>query len=383
LQEISRVNIGAAPLKDLKKQRKRFHRFTQPAFMLYRHAMTNKMRMEEVGAHAGVSIATVSRVLSQPQRVRPETRQLVLDAIDKLHYVPNAAGRALASGRTRTIGCIIPTLDHAIFARSTHALQVSFADAGYQLLVASHNYDPVVELALVQAFQQRGVDALVLVGAEHHKQTWGDLKAWSKPALLTWSCDERLPSVGFDNSAIAALATSHLLELGHQRIGMISGHLLHNDRARARAQGYRAQLEAKGIRPRPHWFTEQTLNVHGGRLGLLELFKGKDRPTALICGNDLLAIGALLQAQRQGLNVPNDLSICGIDNHELTGEINPGLTTVSLPTQDLGRIAATQILQALSGEPIARQSLLPFELMVRASTAPPSMHGTQNSGQTG
>jgi LacI family transcriptional regulator len=337
--------------------------------MLYRYAMRNKMRIEDVAAQAGVSIATVSRVLSQSQRVRPETRQLVLDAIDKLRYVPDAAGRALASGRTRTIGCIIPTLDHAIFARSTQALQAAFTDAGYQLLVASHNYNPVAELALVQAFQQRGVDALVLVGAEHHKQTWTDLKAWGKPVLLTWSCDERLPSVGFDNAAIGALATSHLLALGHKRVGMISGHLPHNDRARARAQGYRAQLQAAGIRPRPSWFTEQALTLQGGRLGLIELLKGKDRPTALICGNDLLAIGALLQAQRQGLSVPGDLSICGVDNHELAGEINPGLTTVSLPTQDLGRIAATQVLQALAGEPIAQQSLLPFHLMVRGSTA--------------
>ena len=113
--------------------------------------MHSRIRIEDVARIAGVSTATVSRALSQPQRVRDDTRELVQRAVAKLGYVPDAAGRALASGRTRTVGCVIPTLDHAIFARSTHALQNALSQAGYQLLVASHNYDPVQEMALVQA----------------------------------------------------------------------------------------------------------------------------------------------------------------------------------------------------------------------------------------
>lgn len=334
--------------------------------------MRNRIRIEDVAQIAGVSTATVSRALSQPDRVRADTRELVQRAVEKLGYVPDAAGRALASGRTRTVGCVIPTLDHAIFARSTHALQNALAQAGYQLLVASHNYDPVQELTLVQALQQRGVDALVLVGAEHHTQLWRLLTDWRNPVLLTWACDPRLPSVGFDNQAIAALATQHLLELGHRRIGMISGHMQHNDRAKARVQGLRDTLALAGLKLDNAALSQQTLNISGGRLGLIELLKAKKPPTAIVCGNDLLATGALLEAQRQGLSVPGDLSICGIDNHELAAEMNPGLTTVSLPTHDLGRIAAAQILAALAGEPIAQQSMLPFELLVRGTTAKPA-----------
>jgi LacI family transcriptional regulator len=334
--------------------------------------MRNRIRIEDVAQIAGVSTATVSRALSQPDRVRADTRELVQRAVEKLGYVPDAAGRALASGRTRTVGCVIPTLDHAIFARSTHALQNALAQAGYQLLVASHNYDPVQELTLVQALQQRGVDALVLVGAEHHTQLWRLLADWRNPVLLTWACDPRLPSVGFDNQAIAALATQHLLDLGHRRIGMISGHMQHNDRAKARVQGLRDTLALAGLKLDNAALSQQTLNISGGRLGLIELLKAKKPPTAIVCGNDLLATGALLEAQRQGLSVPRDLSICGIDNHELAAEMNPGLTTVSLPTHDLGRIAAAQILAALAGEPIAQQSMLPFELLVRGTTAKPA-----------
>jgi LacI family transcriptional regulator len=333
--------------------------------------MPKPVRIEDVAEVAGVSTATVSRALSQPERVRKTTLELVQKAVAKLGYVPDAAGRALASGRTRTVGCVIPTLDHAIFASSVHAMQTTFAKVGYQLLVASHQYDAIVELELVRALMQRGVDALVLVGAEHHRQLWKTIEGWRKPSILTWVCDPRLPSVGFDNHAIAVLAAQHFLELGHRRIGMISGATENNDRAKARIEGLRAALSAAGLTLPEDCLTLQPLKMSGGRIGLIELLNAKQRPTAILCGNDLLAAGALLEAQRQGLVIPRDLSICGIDNHELSEQMNPGLTTISLPTQELGHIAAAQVLAALAGAPIAHQSLLSFELLVRGSTSKP------------
>ncbi len=330
--------------------------------------MQKRIRLEDVAQAAKVSTATVSRALSLPQRVRPATLELVQRAVQKLGYVPDAAGRALALGRTKTVGCVIPTLDHAIFASSTHAMQTTLAAAGFQLLVASHEYDPLTELNLVRSLQQRGVDAMVLVGTEHHKNLWKEVLQWGKPSLLTWSCDARLPSVGFDNQAIGRLGTRHLLDLGHRSIGMISGHTAHNDRARARVEGFHATLREAGCRVAKDHVSEQALKIGGGRLGLQALLKGAKPPTAILCGNDLLAVGALLEAQRQGLRVPQDLSICGIDNHDLSAEIMPGVTTISLPTRQLGQIAATQILAAIDGVPIAQQSLLPFELLVRGTT---------------
>ncbi len=332
--------------------------------------MQNKSRIIDVARIAGVSTATVSRAVSQPERVSRKTRDLVQAAVEQLGYVPDAAGRALASGRTRTIGCVIPTLDLAIFARSTHAMQLSLASAGYQLLVASHNYDHLVEAELIKTMQHRGVDGLVLVGAQHHAQAWSSLQAWSKPVLLTWVCDERLPSVGFDNQAIAAMAACHLLDLGHRRIGMISGRVQHNDRAGQRRLGFLSELKRFGLNANAAAVCEQDLSIQGGREGIRELKRRDPKLTALVCGNDMVAIGAMLEAQAMGMSVPKDISICGIDNHELAGEMKPGLTTVSLPTQDLGRIAATQILQILAGEPVPRQSLLPFHLVQRGSTSP-------------
>jgi LacI family transcriptional regulator len=333
--------------------------------------MLKRSRIEDVALAAGVSTATVSRALSRPERVSQKTRDKVQAQIEKLRYVPDAAGRALASGRTQTIGCVIPTLDLAIFARSTHAMQVSLAQSGYQLLVASHNYDLAMEMDLIKALMHRGVDALVLVGAEHQAQVWSQIKSWNKPVLLTWSCDDRLPSVGFDNQEIAAFAARHLLELGHQKIGMISGYTQYNDRAQQRKEGFLAAIANSGKVCIQDWICEQDLSISGGRQGLRQIWAQASQPTALVCGNDLLAIGALLEAQEMGLNVPGDVSICGIDNHELAGELKPGLTTVSLPTSDLGRIAAAQILRILEGEPVPQKSLLPFHLVRRDSTGAP------------
>jgi LacI family transcriptional regulator len=333
--------------------------------------MKPRITIEEVARLAGVSTATVSRVLSRPDVVRTRTQEQVMAAVRQLDYQPDAAARALASGRTHTVGCVIPTLDHAIFARSTQAMQTTLAQAGYQLLVASHEYDPDTEFELVRALQQRGVDSLVLVGTDHAPRLWKALSDWRKPTLLTWSCDPRLPSLGFDNEGAGRMAAEHLLELGHRRIGVISGFTTHNDRARSRVDGVRQLLAQAGLSLPDEWVTQQAFNLEGGRLGLRQLMGARQKPTALFCGNDLLAVGALLEAQRMGLSIPEDLSICGIDNSEMAQAINPGLTTVSLPTQDLGRMAAKSMLSAIAGEVVPAQSLLPFELVIRGSTAAP------------
>lgn len=331
--------------------------------------MVQRITLEDVARRAGVSTATVSRVLSRPEVVRASTRVQVMSAVRQLDYQPDASARALASGRTHTVGCVIPTLDHAIFARSTQAMQTTLASAGYQLLVASHDYDPATEFRVARVLQQRGVDALVLVGSDHAPGLWKALLAWDKPALLTWSCDSRLPSIGFDNKAAARTATEHLIALGHRRIGVISGLTSHNDRARSRIEGVRLALKDAGLTLAPDLLTEQVFNLNGGRSGLRVLMTASKPPTAIFCGNDLLATGALLEAQRMGLKIPRQLSICGIDNHELSEALYPGLTTINLPTQDLGRITANSVLSAIAGDPIALQSLLPFELVVRGSTA--------------
>ena len=182
---------------------------------------------------------------------------------------------------------------------------------------------PDAELGLIMAPQQRGVDALVLVGTEHSPLMWSALRDWDKPALLTWVCDARLPSIGIDNEAAGYAAAQHLLDLGHKRIGVIAGITLHNDRARLRINGVRLGLAQAGLKLLPALLTEQAFKFEGGSAGLRALMASRWPPPAIFCGNDLLAAVALLEAARMGLKVPQQLSSCGFDDKALAGALNP------------------------------------------------------------
>lgn len=327
-----------------------------------------KATLQDVARLAGVSTATASRALSQPDLVQSETLERVRDAIARLNYVPGGAARALASGRTLTIGAVVPTLDHAIFARAIQAMQTELAENGYQLLIAAHDYVPALEAAAVRAMLARGVDALMVVGADHLDETWSMLTKATVPVVLSWSFDPRLPSIGFDNAHAGRLIADHLLDLGHRRFGMISGFTHANDRARLRIAGVRAALSARGMELATSSIVEAPFTLAGGRAGMAELLALAEPPTAIICGNDLLAAGALFGAHAMGVRVPDDISVVGIDNLEISAHLTPPLTTVNLPTTELGRAVAQHLLARLKGEEPPHHVELPIEIVIRHST---------------
>jgi LacI family transcriptional regulator len=335
-----------------------------------RPQVDRRPRLKEVAQRAGVSIATVSRALSRPEVVDGEKLELVKKAAADLGYIPVGAARALVSGRSRIIGAIVPTLDHAIFARAIQSMQTTLDAAGYQLLVASHEYSSTAETAAIRAILSRGVDALMLVGADHLDETWSLLMSAPVPVLLTWSFDKRLPCIGFDNALAGKLAAEHLLSLGHKQFGIISGTRQANDRARLRVEGVREALRKRGRDLGEAQVSEQPFTFAGGRAGLAELLGSAKPPTAVIGGNDLLAAGAVFEAQARGMDVPKDISVVGIDNLEISLHVTPTLTTVHLPTAKLGAEAAQYLLARLQGRTRPERVSLPIELIVRASTAP-------------
>jgi LacI family transcriptional regulator len=327
-----------------------------------------KPKLIDVAAAAGVSTATVSRALSDPQKVRPQTLARVLDVVGRLGYVPDSLGRALASSKTHTIGAIMPTLDHAIFARAIQSMQRAFADAGYQLLVAAHDYNRSTEVTALRSMLERRVDAVVLVGTDHAPEVWSLLKDIAQPVALTWSMHKTFDSIGFDNESAGRLAAAHLLALGHVRLGMLSGALRHNDRARARLAGVRAVLGEHGLELPGERVIQLPFSMAAGRAGMQTLLALAQPPTAIIGGNDLLAVGGMLEAQRRGLRVPEDISCVGIDDLEISAHMIPALTTVQLPTEELGRRCAQQVLTRLRGSSGERQICLPVKLVVRQSS---------------
>jgi LacI family transcriptional regulator len=330
--------------------------------------------LADVARLARVSTATVSRALSLPHKVRARTLTRVQHAVQALGYVAHGAARALASRRTRTIGAVIPTLDNAIFANTTHALQKTLDEAGYTLLLASHEFDAAVEVRAIRALIERGIDGVVLLGTSHHPSVFQMIVANRVPYVLTWALDPagEHPCVGFDNRAAAIRLADYLLDIGHREFAMIAGYTAQNERARERAEGVRQALAARGGRLPPERVVEKPFTLGAGREGLREVARRGARPTVVICGNDILAIGAMAECNALGIAVPRDISVTGFDDMEIASLITPGLTTVHFPTTELGIYAARHLLRRLAGEDVALRSELPVELVVRGTTAPPA-----------
>lgn len=327
-----------------------------------------RVKLSDVAKDAGVSPATVSRAIAQPDLLSPETLAKVMASAKRLGYLPDGAARALASGRSMTIGAIVPTLDSAIFARALQAMQATLAQSGYLLLVASHEASPAAETQAVRALLGRGVDGLMLVGAERAPETAALLKASGLPVVLTWCGDGHFTAVTIDNALAGRLAAEHLVGLGHRRIGMIVGHLQFNDRQRARLEGARAALAEAGLALPDSMVVEQALTLAGGRAGCAMLLDLDTPPTALIGGIDLFAIGCLEEAHARGLAVPEDLSVVGIDGLDMSAHVSPGLTTVHVPTGRIGKLAAQTLMAMVAGRTVDKQQRLPVELVVRRSS---------------
>ncbi|MGI8894738.1 MAG: LacI family DNA-binding transcriptional regulator [Casimicrobiaceae bacterium] len=328
--------------------------------------------VRDVAKLARVSTATVSRALSRPDMVRSGTRERIQRAIERLDYVSDGVARALSTRRTHTIGAVIPTLNNAIYAVSTHSLQKTLEQAGYTLLLACHEFDLAAEARMLRAFASRGVDALVLVGTRHNAETRKLLPSLGLPYVFTWAIDRarRHASVGFDNRAAGRMIAEYLLQLGHKRIGMVSGVLAGNDRARDRMLGVKAALERAGLALPPESVVQATYSLESGRAGLAELLRTQP-VSAVVCGNDVLAIGAIQEAQRMGLDVPGELSVTGFDDMEFATVVTPALTTVRFPITDIGVEAARHIIERLDGKARPRCIELPLELAVRQSAAAP------------
>lgn len=330
-------------------------------------------KLSDVARLAGVSTATVSRALSLPQKVRPETLARIKRVIKKLGYVPHGAARALALRRTYTVGAVVPTLDNAIFAETTHALQKTLDEAGYTLLLACHEFDPEIETRVGRTLIERGVDGLVLFGTDHQKALWQLIEALQLPYVMSWALDKsgQRPCVGFDSREAGRRVAEYLMELGHRRFAMISGLTATNERHRERVQGVKDALAARGVPIPPSYVIEKQFSPTAGRDAMRELLAAKVPPTAVICGNDVLAIGAMAECHAAGLDVPGDVSVSGFDDMAIAAMISPGLTTVRFPAYELGKLAAENLLARLHGGSAPKRQELPVELIVRGSTAAP------------
>lgn len=327
-----------------------------------------------VAKAAGVSIATVSRIINGTANVSAERKRAVDAAIAKFNFRPNPAARGLAMGKSTTIGVITQAIDSPFYGEGLRGIESHLQKRGYAALFMSGNWNEQDEARCMSELLARRVDGIIIFSGR-----LGDtqLAAHARKVPIVLS-GRRLKSPGVFSLPIedhqgALLATRHLIELGHRRIAFIAGILDHPD-AVERLKGYRRALQEAGIAYDPKLVVPGDFHEEGGVEATERLLGSRTKFTALFCVNDQTAYGACLALYRNGLRVPNDVSVVGFDDLHSSSYRVPPLTTVRQAIRVLGERSAEAMLQMLRGER-PRIELPPVELIVRESTAAPRSDG--------
>ena len=317
----------------------------------------NKIDIFAVAKRANVSISTVSRSFNHPELVNPATRKKIDTAVRKLGYIRNRAAQTMHGIRSGTIGLVVPTIDHTIFAEVIQAFSDSVDAHGFTIMIASHGYDLEREYAALRKFLEHRVDGLALIGEDHSQETYELIERQNIPAVTMWNYSEssRLSCIGADNKMAGTLAAQHLVDLGHRDIGLLFPPTKDNDRARDRRSGVQKILLDAGITINPDWDVESTYSIADAKSAALHLLRSPQRPTGILCGNDVLAVGVLYAARACNLNIPQDLSVVGVGDFKGSNEVEPALTTVRLPAREIGRLAGNYLSRSITGDLTEKQ----------------------------
>lgn len=305
--------------------------------------------LEDVARAARVSTATISRTINSPDKVATATRERIQQVIEELGYTPNFGGRVLASNRSNTVGAVIPTMANAMFASGLQVFQEALSDATYTLLVASSAYNADTELQQIKSLVAQGADGLLLIGSSRPDKTTHFLKVRNIPYVIAWCYqhnDDRY-FAGFDNIKAATAIATEVLNKGHQRIAMIAGFSEQNDRSKNRITGV-TQSIAKNQNAKLLSVIETDYTLEAGGDAFEKLLQSPTKPTAIICGNDVLAAGVIVRARQLGIKIPDDVSVTGFDDISLATVVSPALTTVRVPQLEMGKTAARVMLELLN-----------------------------------
>lgn len=365
---------------------------TQPAEGLIRgRAVTIK----DVARLAGVSPATVTRVLQGGGAVRTETRRRVQDAIRVLGYRPHHIARALVTRSSDTVGLLLPSSGDSFWGEVAAGIEERAWEDGYSVLFANAHGNPERELRALELFLSKWVDGMIITGAAGDPRTWFRRAEPQVPVVLVnWDTrfrpqdvdaamllppDEMAAAVAaeagsrgfghiaFDDVGAARLVVEHLLALGHTDIAFVGGIPIRP--ALLRILGFRQALEEAERPPGPIVACDETLEA--GFAATRRLLSEPDPPTAIVAYSDVVAIGAMRAAHSLGIEVPGTLSIVGFDDIEIAGFVEPPLTTVRQPKREMGRRAMNRILDQLEGREVPEHETLPGHLVVRSSTGSP------------
>ncbi len=330
----------------------------------------------DVAREAGVSMATVSRVVNNNPNVKPQTRKKVFEAIERLGYRPNAVARGLASKKTTTVGVVIPDISNSIFSEVARGIEDIANMYHYNIILCNADKKKEKEIRVINTLLEKQVDGLLFMGGtvtEEHVQAF---KTASVPVVLCATADEQrlIPSVDIDHEKAAYDAVSLLLSQGHRDIAMISGHLQDPANGYARYQGYKKAMEDGGVELREEYVRVGNYRYESGMDVTKHFIELENRPTAIFAATDEMAIGAIHTLQDSGLKVPDDMSVISVDNIRMASMVRPQLTTVAMPMYDIGAVAMRLLTKLMNKETKdaaeqSQQVVLPHEVIHRNSVA--------------
>ncbi|HGF6446480.1 TPA: DNA-binding transcriptional regulator CytR [Escherichia coli] len=326
--------------------------------------------MKDVALKAKVSTATVSRALMNPDKVSQATRNRVEKAAREVGYLPQPMGRNVKRNESRTILVIVPDICDPFFSEIIRGIEVTAANHGYLVLIGDCAHQNQQEKTFIDLIITKQIDGMLLLGSRLPFDASIEEQRNLPPMVMAneFAPELELPTVHIDNLTAAFDAVYYLYEQGHKRIGCIAGPeempLCHY-----RLQGYVQALRRCGIMVDPQYIARGDFTFEAGSKAMQQLLDLPQPPTAVFCHSDVMALGALSQAKRQGLKVPEDLSIIGFDNIDLTQFCDPPLTTIAQPRYEIGREAMLLLLDQMQGQHVGSGSrLMDCELIIRGST---------------
>lgn len=327
--------------------------------------------IQDVADHAGVSSATVSRVLTDKPYVRTEVRERVMEAVDELGYQPNRVARSLRVQTSETIGLIISDIQNPFFTSIVRAVEDAAYEQGYSIFLCNSDEDQTKEQMYLDLLRAENVAGIIITATHEENNSFERILKAEIPIV---ALDRRIRTIEadtilLDNVDAAYRLVSHLIDDGHQRIATLLGP---SDitTARERLEGYRKALLAHGIEPAPDLVTQIVPKSEQAYAATLEILELADPPTAIFAGNNLLTMGALRAIQAKNLRIPDEIAIAGFDEMEWAPLLNPGLTVIAQPKYELGRAAAELLLKRIEHpDRPTREVTLRGKLIVRDSCA--------------
>lgn len=326
----------------------------------------------DVAREAGVSMATVSRVVNNNPNVKPQTRKKVFEAIERLGYRPNAVARGLASKKTTTVGVVIPDISNSIFSEVARGIEDIANMYHYNIILCNADKKKEKEIRVINTLLEKQVDGLLFMGGtvtEDHIQAF---RTSTVPIVLCGTRDDKdqFPSVDIDHEAAAYDAVMLLIGQGHSKIGMISGTLQDPANGYSRYQGYKKALEEAGLAVSEDLVRIGNYRYESGYDVMKYFLQLSDRPSSIFAATDEMAIGAIHAIQDEGLRVPEDISVISVDNIRMASMVRPLLTTVAQPMYDIGAVSMRLLTKLMNKENVEMSKvLLSHEMIQRKSVA--------------